>query len=174
MDCTTPRLFKNPVFHDERGFFFPLSTGEYVQSNISYNAKKWTFRGMHFQTGEHAQTKLVTVVKGKIIDFVVDIRPESSSFGFTEMFHLSAGETLLVPKGYAHGFFTQEDETLVQYLVDEAYAPSAEGCINWLSIPDVSECVLEELNFDRKKMTINKKDSESMDFTEFIKNATKK
>jgi dTDP-4-dehydrorhamnose 3,5-epimerase len=174
MELTTPRLFKNPVFHDERGFFFPLSLENYIQSNLSYNAKKWTFRGMHFQKGKHAQTKFVTVVKGEIIDFVVDIRPESPSFGFTETFHLIAGESLLVPKGYAHGFFTLEDETLVQYLVDEKYAPSEEGCIHWLSIPDVSEYILEELDFERHKMTINKKDDDSTDFTEFIKGATKK
>jgi dTDP-4-dehydrorhamnose 3,5-epimerase len=174
MEFVTPKLFTSKVFHDERGFFFPQSTVGYVQSNLSYNPKKWTFRGMHYQKSNFAQTKLVTVVTGKIIDFAVDIRPNSPSFGYTESYQLSEGDMLLVPKGYAHGFFTLEDNTLVQYLVDEIYMPQAEGSIHWLSIPDVCEPVLEELDFERFKMTINKKDDESVEFTEFIKTVTKK
>jgi dTDP-4-dehydrorhamnose 3,5-epimerase len=85
-------LIYDPVFKDNRGTFAPLPLKfkdgnhpylikEWLQSNISVNPKKYTLRGLHYQSGEYAQTKLVKVITGNIIDFVVDLRKDSEDYG---------------------------------------------------------------------------------------------
>jgi dTDP-4-dehydrorhamnose 3,5-epimerase len=170
----TPRTLESKIFYDERGFFFPIETKGWIQSNLSFNEKKFTFRGMHFQETPHEQTKLINVITGSIIDFMIDIRPDSPGFGYAENYLIEPGQSVLVPAGYAHGFLTTSESTLVQYLVDSPYAPSAERCIQWDTVYDIAELVLEEISFDRRKLTINQKDQNSLDFSEFIADLTKK
>jgi dTDP-4-dehydrorhamnose 3,5-epimerase len=145
-------LIHNSVFEDNRGTFapLPLKFGEgklsvlrknWVQSNISVNPKKFTFRGLHFQVSEFAQSKLVKVITGEIIDFIVDIRPNSPNYLKTYEFVVKPNNELFVPKGFAHGFITTEDNTVVQYLVDNDYSPSNEGSIFWVDFEIVKQTV---------------------------------
>lgn len=136
-------LMKNPVFADDRGLFFPLPLdGRWVQSNISIS-KKWTFRGLHHQHGNTAQTKKITVVSGSIIDFVVDLR--KGKFMNTAFYKLLPGETIIVPAGCAHGFLAMEDNTQIQYLVDREYSPQTEISYDWKSVELVKEVILAEV-----------------------------
>jgi dTDP-4-dehydrorhamnose 3,5-epimerase len=143
----TPFLIHNNVFLDNRGIFAPLSliyndtdlNKKWIQSNISVNPKKHTLRGLHYQKEPFAQSKLVKVVCGKIIDFVLDIRPQSEQYGKLYVFELLPNDELYVPKGFAHGFITCENNTVVQYLVDEEYSKISEESILWSSIPSLSD-----------------------------------
>ena len=141
-----PFLTKSPVLVDDRGTFSPTPTRfshkydlllrkDWLQTNLSINPKPYTFRGLHYQD-PYPQTKLIKVIQGSIIDFVVDIEM-NPNFGKTSHFVMSAGDMLYVPKGYAHGFITTEPNTVVQYLVDEDYMPKYEGSISWKTVPEV-------------------------------------
>jgi len=136
-------LIKPQVFGDNRGFFLEFYSKkkfkeagintEFVQDNHSKSEKKGTLRGMHFQLNPHAQAKLLRVVKGSIYDVVVDLRKDSETFGKWEGFELTAEnfQILFVPRGFAHGFMTLEDDTEVLYKADNFYQPEAEGGIAW-------------------------------------------
>ena len=133
-----------PVRHgDERGYFmesfserdFEAQTGlkvRFVQDNESCS-RKGVLRGLHFQKEPYAQAKLVRVVRGKVLDVAVDIRPESQTFGKYVATELSAENhrQMFIPKGFAHGYVVLEDDTVFQYKCDEYYHPEAEGGIAW-------------------------------------------
>ena len=133
-----------PVLHgDERGYFmesfserdFEAQTGlkvRFVQDNES-RSRKGVLRGLHFQKEPYAQAKLVRVVRGKVLDVAVDIRPESQTFGKYVATELSAENhrQMFIPKGFAHGYVVLEDDTVFQYKCDEYYHPEAEGGIAW-------------------------------------------
>jgi len=154
-----PKLITNNVFFDDRGVFAPLSliysdtelNKPWLQSNVSVNPRKHTLRGLHYQKEPFAQSKLVKVVCGKIIDFVMDIRPQSETYGKLSVFEVLPNDELYVPKGFAHGFITAEDNTVVQYLVDEKYSKESEESILWSSVPNLKDkltYLLLDLNFD--------------------------
>jgi len=147
------KLISNKVFKDNRGTFAPLSlkyenspiielNKNWVQSNISVNPVKHTLRGLHFQIGDKSQCKLIKVINGSIIDFIVDIRTESSEYMSVQTFGMDPNDELMVPRGYAHGFITLEDNTIVQYLVDNDYSPESEGSIYWKEV-DVVKNILK-------------------------------
>jgi dTDP-4-dehydrorhamnose 3,5-epimerase len=131
-------------FGDDRGYFcevynrqrFGEETGTaigFVQTNQSLSADKATLRGLHFQAPPFAQTKLVWVVRGAVFDVAVDIRLKSPTYGKWASALLSAekGNQILVPAGFAHGFLTLEPDTIVQYQVDNPYAPAQDRGIRW-------------------------------------------
>ena len=131
------------VFGDERGYFmesfserdFEAHTGlnvSFVQDNESCS-KRGVLRGLHFQKEPYAQAKLVRVVRGRVLDVAVDIRPESPTFGKYVMTELSGDNhrQMFIPKGFAHGYVVLEDDTVFQYKCDEYYHPEAEGGIAW-------------------------------------------
>jgi len=131
-------------FGDDRGYFceiynkqrFAEATGaaiDFVQTNQSLSADKATLRGLHFQTPPLAQTKLVWAVRGAVFDVAVDIRHGSPTYGKWASVLLSAerGNQILVPAGFAHGFLTLEPDTIVQYQVDNPYAPAHDRGIRW-------------------------------------------
>lgn len=133
-----PRLFE-----DERGYFFEAFserkfaelTGietRFVQDNESRSAKG-VVRGLHFQLPPHAQSKLVRVVRGKILDIAVDIRRGSPTFGHYVAVELSEHNhrQLFIPRGFAHGFSVLEGDAIVEYKCDNYYAPETEGAIRW-------------------------------------------
>jgi dTDP-4-dehydrorhamnose 3,5-epimerase len=176
------QLIHNPVFIDNRGTFAPLPLvfGEsklgilrkkWLQSNLSVNPKKLTLRGLHYQSEPYAQTKLVKVITGKIIDFVVDVRIESQDFGKCFIFEVTPNTELYVPKGFAHGFITTEDNTVVQYLVDEGYSRPNEGSISWESIPLIVETLKTKIEgFNPDEILISDKDKVCQTITDYIKN----
>ena len=104
-----------------------------VQCSISFNKRKGTLRGMHYQAGEHAEAKLVRCTKGSICDMALDIRPESVTFRTCVAVVLSAEERnmLYVPEGCAHGFLTLEDETEVCYQMSQFYNPESARGVRW-------------------------------------------
>ncbi|MGA0606182.1 dTDP-4-dehydrorhamnose 3,5-epimerase [Phenylobacterium sp. VNQ135] len=106
---------------------------EFVQDNQALNTKKGTLRGLHFQKAPHAQGKLVRVLQGAIFDVAVDIRPGSPTYGQWAGATLTAekGEQLWVPRGFAHGYVTLVDDTMLFYKVDGLYAPETEGGLIW-------------------------------------------
>lgn len=137
------RLVRPARFRDARGYFAEtfqatrmadaLGRWTWVQDNVSLSIATGTVRGLHFQAGAHAQAKLVAVLAGAVLDVVVDIRPDSATFGRHLACRLDAeeGGQLFVPPGYAHGFCTLEPNSLVAYKVSAYYCPDAERGIAW-------------------------------------------
>ena len=138
------RLFTPRRFGDDRGWFTEtwsrrtLDIG-FCQDNMSLSAEVGTIRGLHFQKPPHAQAKLVMVLQGRILDVAVDIRRASPTFGQHVAVELSAaaGNQLLIPRGFAHGFSTLEPGTQVMYKVDDFYAPETDAGIFWAD-PDLA------------------------------------
>ena len=99
----------------------------FVQHSTSQNASRGTLRGMHFQTAPHAEIKLVRCLKGAIYDVIIDLKPGSPTYRQWRGVELSAANMrqLYIPKGFAHGFQTLEDECEIGYLISEFYAPEA-------------------------------------------------
>lgn len=142
-------ILEPSVFGDERGYFSPFFIQKemdkegikfygVVQCNRSKSAKG-VVRGLHFQKDPKCQTKLVEVIQGSAIDVVVDIREGSPTYGKHTAVLLKpydandkeSGRQLYVPRGFAHGFISLEDNTIFQYLIDNDYAPDYEGGIYW-------------------------------------------
>lgn len=130
-------------FDDERGFFArSFSDKEFaahginsrlVECNISFNKKKHTIRGMHFQSAPYGQAKLVRCTQGAIYDAVIDLRPDSPTYKDWISAELTAENRLMlfVPEGCAHGFQTLADETEVFYQVSAHYMPASCGGVRW-------------------------------------------
>lgn len=137
------RVISPKSVSDNRGFFREtyrkeeggahLRGVEWVQDNESFSLLRGTLRGLHFQRAPHAQAKLVRVAWGAIFDVVVDLRQGSSTFGQWAGYELSAenGHQLFVPVGFAHGFCTLVENTVVCYKVSDYYAPDCDGGIVW-------------------------------------------
>ena len=104
-----------------------------VQCSMSFNTKKGTVRGMHYQLPPFAETKLVRCMRGALYDVIIDLRPDSRTFLQWVAVELSAenGRTLYVPKGFAHGFQTLEDNTEAFYQMSEFYAPEHSRGVRW-------------------------------------------
>jgi dTDP-4-dehydrorhamnose 3,5-epimerase len=104
-----------------------------VQANVSYNKKKGTLRGMHYQIAPYEETKLVRCTRGALYDVIIDLRPDSPTYKQWLGVELTADnyKMLYVPKGFAHGFITLEDNTEATYQVSQFYTPGAEGGIRY-------------------------------------------
>jgi dTDP-4-dehydrorhamnose 3,5-epimerase len=111
----------------------------FAQENEAFTAAKHTLRGLHFQRPPHAETKIVRCARGAVLDVFVDLRAGSPSYGKWDSLVLSSDEPawVVIPKGFAHGYCTLTPDTLVQYKVDAAYAPEAEGGVPW-DDPDIA------------------------------------
>lgn len=144
----------------------------FVQDNVSYS-KEGVFRGLHYQVGDWSQAKLVRVLKGRVIDFVVDLREESNTFGKFEYFELSekSGNSLFIPPYYAHGFLSLEDDTIFHYKCGNLYKKENEGSItpldnvirhvtdNKMTIKEVIDMYLMD-----SELLLSEKDSDSPKF----------
>lgn len=104
-----------------------------VQGNVSYNTMKGTLRGMHYQAEPHGEVKLIRCTRGRLYDVIIDLRPESSTYGRWLGIELTANNRVMlyVPAGFAHGFQTLEDDTEAFYLVSEYYTPHAERGVRY-------------------------------------------
>ncbi|MFG6685348.1 dTDP-4-dehydrorhamnose 3,5-epimerase [Mariniflexile sp. HNIBRBA6329] len=129
------------VFEDSRGYFFESfnqntfnrligNTVNFIQDNESFS-KKGVLRGLHYQTGDHAQAKLVRVIKGKVLDVAVDIRKNSETFGQYISIELSEEnkKQLFIPRGFAHGFIVLSNTAIFSYKCDNFYNKQSEGGI---------------------------------------------
>lgn len=138
------KLIEPKVFGDHRGFFLEsysrkhfedagVGPFDFLQDNHSLSRQKGVLRGLHFQLPPFTQTKLIRCIRGAIYDVIVDMRKGSPTFGKWQGFELTESNftMLLVPKGFAHGFCTLQEDTEVQYKVDKLYAPDADSGIFW-------------------------------------------
>ena len=156
-------FIENRAFRDNRGVFCPLDLSKldknWIQSNISVNPKKFTLRGLHFQKNEYAQAKLIKVISGRILDFVVDLRTVSDDYNKVFFFDIKEGDEIYVPRYFAHGFITIQENTIVQYLVDNDYNPKTEGSLLWSSFPEIKNEILKlDSTFDISNIIISEKD----------------
>ena len=160
--------------NDERGFFGRIwckeefenhgLNADLKQSNVSFNKKKGTLRGLHYQRKPFQETKLLRCTRGAVYDVIVDVRPESSTF--KEWIGVELTETnyrmIYVPEGFAHGYLALEDNSEVYYMVTEKYSKESEGGIRWddpninikwpLSVVEVSEKDASHADFNLKNI----------------------
>ena len=154
---------------DERGYFArTFCKNEFatmgleidmVQGNTSSSKYKNTIRGLHFQKQDAAETKLIRCIKGSIMDVIVDIRPDSKTFLKHFKIVLSSENNLLlyVPRGFAHGYITLEDNTEIIYQVSNFYTPAKESGIRWND-------PLLNINWNCENPHISEKDNNHPDF----------
>lgn len=169
-------ILKPKVFRDERGLFyetynqrlFEKITGlktQFVQDNQSISSKG-VLRGLHFQRGEMGQAKLIRIVKGKVLDIVVDIRKDSVTFGKSFSIVLDDREhlQLFVPRGFAHGFITLSKESIFTYKCDNYYDKTSEGGIIY------NDATLAlDWHLPKEEFIVSEKDTELPSFEEAIK-----
>ena len=130
------KIIKSKNFYDSRGFFREVFKKKLIKKNLIFGclskSKKNVLRGLHLQT-KFSQAKLVTVLKGKIFDVVVDLRKNSKTFGKNFSITLSANNpiSIVVPRGCAHGFLGLENENIIYYLCDNYRSKKHEIGINW-------------------------------------------
>ena len=172
-----PSIITPIIYKDERGYFFEtfnekqfkfqVADVDFVQDNESLSSYG-TVRGLHFQKGEHAQAKLVRVIKGAVVDVVVDIRPDSDNFGKYYYAYLSEENhrQFFVPRGFAHGFIALRDNTIFQYKCDNFYNKESEGSIFFadatLNIPWAKWV-------DPIEFKLSEKDLDAPIFSEYVK-----
>lgn len=135
-------IIEPKLFGDERGYFTETWSQKdfdelvrpikFVQDNESKSCYG-VLRGLHFQKGKYSQSKLVRVVKGKVLDVAVDIRKGSPTFGKHVAVELTADNhrQFFIPRGFAHGFVVLSEEAVFQYKCDNLYAPHEEGALAW-------------------------------------------
>jgi len=164
---------KNDIYKDERGLFFESWNeikfemlnlkNNFKQDNISIS-KKNVLRGLHLQINPKSQLKLVQVLKGKILDVIVDLRKDSPTFGQYEKILLDSIERkmICIPEGCAHGFLSLEDDTIFSYKCNKSYDSNYEITLNW-DDPDLN------INWGINKPIISKKDKKGISLKNFKK-----
>ncbi|KRK45508.1 dTDP-4-dehydrorhamnose 3,5-epimerase [Dellaglioa algida] len=170
------KIIEPAVFGDNRGFFTESYSDkdfkdagidiDFIQDNHSLSTQAGVLRGLHFQRGEAAQTKLIRVVTGAVLDVIVDVREGSPTYKQWEGYILSASNhrQLLVPKGYAHGFVTLTDNVNFLYKCDGYYNAAADGGISFKT-PELN--IDWPIDFDQA--ITSDKDAAQPTFTEFEK-----
>ena len=171
--CDLFIIEKNDIYNDERGLFFESWNeikfnklnlkSHFKQDNISIS-KKNVLRGLHLQINPKSQLKLVQVLKGKILDVIVDLRKDSPTFGQYEKILLDSVERkmICIPEGCAHGFLSLEDDTIFAYKCNKSYDSNYEITLNWND---------NDLNIDWgiKNPIISKKDKKGISLKDFKK-----
>lgn len=160
-------------FDDNRGWFiqsfdekiYNLLNVNFVQENISFS-RFGVARGLHYQW-DKPMGKLIQCLNGKIIDIVVDIRKDSKTLGQVEFFTLDRPEQLLwIPSGYAHGFISMHNDTIVKYMCDNYYNKNNEDGINLL---DNNLQIKEKLNLNVDILVVSDKDKNAQSFNSYLK-----
>ena len=156
-------LIKSSIFRDFRGEFFRTYCREEFskiffknqirQTNICINKKKGTLRGLHYQIKPHQETKLISCIKGEILDVVVDLRKDSKTYlkHFCKIISEKNKYSILIPRGFAHGYLTLKKNSIVLYLVDKNYNKKAERILKY-NDPNIG------INWKLKPKFISKKD----------------
>nr|DAZ81902.1 MAG TPA: dTDP-4-dehydrorhamnose 3,5-epimerase [Caudoviricetes sp.] len=131
-----PEIIETQRFEDFRGWLSVLVDSKVnfhvVQINQGYSRKKFTLRGLHFQEGEHAQAKLVSCLHGSIFNVAVDLRPgDTFGYAYSEILSFENQKQMLIPRGFAHGYLTLEDNTLMQWYVDNDFCAEAARAVRY-------------------------------------------
>ncbi len=157
-------IIQPQVHADQRGYFLEawkkdefrqhIGDVDFIQDNES-RSTYGVLRGLHYQTGEYSQAKLVRVIQGTVLDVAVDLRKKSPTFGRYVAVELSGDNKrqLFIPRGFAHGFLVLSNEAIFTYKVDNIYAPQAEASIRW-----DDEQIAINWHFDLSKVTTSEKD----------------
>ena len=166
-------LLKPQIFEDNRGYFFESFNAnkfneatdlnvQFVQDNQSLSSKN-VLRGLHFQHPPFAQSKLVSVIKGKVLDVVVDIRKDSVTYGeyIAEYLSEENHHQLYIPEGMAHGFLTLKNHTIFSYKCSNYYHKDSEDGIIW------NDSNLN-INWGIKNPLVSKKDQLAKNFASFV------
>jgi dTDP-4-dehydrorhamnose 3,5-epimerase len=160
------------VFEDDRGHFFEsYNKNEFVKNGIDTNfiqdnqslSQRSVLRGLHFQAPPFAQSKLIRVINGSVLDVAVDIRKNSLTYGKHESILLSSDnkKMFFIPEGFAHGFLTLENNTIFSYKCSNFYNTLAEGSILW---NDKSL----NINWNFESPLLSEKDKNAQNFNKFI------
>ena len=167
-------LIEPKVFSDERGYFMEAFKQDEFEANIGPvnfiqdNESRSSFgvlRGLHYQKGEYSQSKLVRVIKGKVLDIAVDLRQSSPTFGkyISVLLSEENKRQFFIPRGFAHGFAVLSEEAIFTYKVDNKYAPQAEASIIYND---------ETLGIDRllaeSQMLLSPKDKQGITFKDAV------
>lgn len=167
-------IIEPDVFYDHRGWFYEVySKSKYeeigimcrfIQGNRSYTIHKNTIRGLHLQAGKYAQAKLIQCIKGSVMDVAVDLRESSPTFGKWVSMELSEEnkKQVYIPKGFAHGFLTLENDCDVLYNVDEHYNRDSERTILYNDM-DL------DVNWGSEDFILSDKDKKGISLKEFMK-----
>ena len=166
-------LISPKVFKDPRGYFFESFNLQkfkeqteleidFVQDNQS-SSSKGVLRGLHFQKPPHAQSKLVSVIKGAVIDVAVDIRKKSPTYGQFIIKELNEENHLMMylPEGIAHGFMTLQDDTIFSYKCSNYYNKESEDCLLW-NDPNIG------IQWPNIEPILSEKDQNAKNFTSFV------
>lgn len=165
-----PQVFERKKHFDKRGFFTEMWNPDWpwgeiglqpLQENLS-KSKLGTFRGMHWQLPPFEQGKLVTVLRGRIVDYVVDLRRSSPDYGKLEEFEIDedAMSSVWVPPGFAHGFQTTSDDTMVMYQVTKRWSREHERAFSPLS--------LQSFGLVTEDWILSEKDSQATHFADLF------
>lgn len=173
MNLTDVKIIEPDIHTDHRGYLaVPISTialREYgidfniIQINQGYSKKKHTIRGMHFQAQPWAQAKLISANQGTFYSVAIDIRKDSPNFGkwCGEVISLSNHKVMYIPRGFAHGYLTLEDNTILQYCVDNQYCFEAAKSLRF-DDPSVAIEWIDNIDID----TITEKDRKGLFLTD--------
>jgi dTDP-4-dehydrorhamnose 3,5-epimerase len=165
-------IIQPDVFRDQRGYFFESYNrekftkagvnAEFLQDNQSLSAKG-ILRGLHFQNPPFAQGKLLSVVKGAVLDVAVDIRKNSDTYGkYFSLVLSEENKTMFwIPEGFAHGFLSLQDNTIFTYKCTQLYHKGSEGSLRW-NDPDLN------INWNVSDPVISEKDSEAPYFKDLV------
>jgi|TARA_X000000950_G_C13904580_1_gene656264 dTDP-4-dehydrorhamnose 3,5-epimerase len=158
-------IIEHSKFNDDRGFFKEIFKLEMLEKKYDYRFKfiqenlvksyKMVLRGLHFQNPPYSQSKLISVFKGEIFDIAVDLRKDSATYGKYFSMEISefCNRSLIIPKGFAHGYLTLSDEALINYKVDNIYNKKSE---NGIMFNDMNLNI--DWGYDHSNFIVSKKD----------------
>ena len=173
-------IIEPQIFEDSRGFFLESYNYNdfkelgieniFVQDNHS-KSLKGVLRGLHFQKDEYSQAKLVRVLKGAVLDIAVDLRKNSETFGKYIAVELNEKnkKMFFIPRNFAHGFLTLEDNTEFFYKCDNFYNPKSESGIIWTDIDLDIDWNFKKYSINENELIISEKDKKNISFKEYKK-----
>lgn len=159
-----PEIIETQRFEDFRGWLSVLVDSKVnfhvVQINQGYSRKKFTLRGLHYQEGEHAQAKLVSCLHGSIFNVAVDLRPgETFGHAYSAVLSFENRKQMYIPRGFAHGYLTLEDDTLMQWCVDNDFCDEAAKAVRY-----DSDFIWESESWPEGEYVISEKDRNAEKF----------
>ena len=160
-------IIQKKYFKDSRGYFLELYKNKIIKKNFPFTcislSKKNVIRGLHLQT-KNAQGKYISVLKGRVLDVVVDLRKNSKTFGehFKIILSEKNSKSLFIPEGFAHAYYSYEKTNIVYYKLTNYYYPKFEGGINLMD-------KTLKIKWPKKKFSISNKDKKMISFKEFCK-----